>query len=436
MRILLVNRHFWHEHVPTARMAYDVAAEFVNRGCEVDVLTSRSSYARTAGSTTTDRQIKVHYIWTIGESTRLLSWFTFWLCACIRVVSMQWDRCILMTDPPFLVVAAWLDRFVHRARRKIYWWTMDLYPEAMSAQGMIKHGGIVDKFLRKINDVGICNLTGTICLGECQLARLKTYPSWNRSKEFSIVVPPWDYRMIPAVEKKRNRFMQGHGFNGQHIALYAGNLGEAHSFEELLDAAEVLHGEERKDWLFVFVARGSRRQDLENASANLENVVVLDYQPVDLTADLLWSADIHVITMREGWQGVVVPSKLYGVLQTDAPVLFVGLNDSGTALEINRRCAGKVLACGCRGEEVVRALDEPLNGNRRTVGHDTYKETHAIVDFVLVDARTVDSCLQPRQIPPKLTNDKSEKDSVLLQRPTSGIQEDSFSTRQARKQFK
>ena len=43
--------------------------------------------------------------------------------------------------------------------------------------------------------------------------------------------------------------------------------------------------------------------------------------PEELAGDMLWAAHIHVITMSEGWQGIVVPSKLYGILQTGAPDL-------------------------------------------------------------------------------------------------------------------
>ncbi len=36
--------------------------------------------------------------------------------------------------------------------------------------------------------------------------------------------------------------------------------------------------------------------------------------------------------MADGWEGIIVPSKLHGVLRTDAPVLFIGLWESDTAI--------------------------------------------------------------------------------------------------------
>ena len=111
-----------------------------------------------------------------------------------------------------------------------------------------------------------------------------------------------------------------------------------------------------KKWKFVFVVRGAGKRALEAESADLDNVLVLDYQPASWTADLLWAADLHLLTMKKGWEGVVVPSKLYGALTTGAPALFIGPEMSGTAEEIRRYRAGVVLPPGVSGSAVADAL--------------------------------------------------------------------------------
>ena len=52
-----------------------------------------------------------------------------------------------------------------------------------------------------------------------------------------------------------------------------------------------------------------------------------------------------------------MPSKLYGVLETDAPVLFIGPDDADTAREIRRYHAGESLNEERSGAEIVEALD-------------------------------------------------------------------------------
>lgn len=83
--------------------------------------------------------------------------------------------------------------------------------------------------------------------------------------------------------------------------------------------------------------------------------------------------------------GLVVPSKLYGVLQTEAPVLFIGPRDADTAQESQRYHAGETIEETSTGDEVVAALDRlytlSVAGNAaRTVPDNTGPER--IAEFV------------------------------------------------------
>ena len=62
--------------------------------------------------------------------------------------------------------------------------------------------------------------------------------------------------------------------------------------------------------------------------------------------------------MSPGWEGIVVPSKLYGCIRTGRPVLFIGPENADTAREIRARDWGKVLPAGASGEEVAAAILE------------------------------------------------------------------------------
>jgi len=74
------------------------------------------------------------------------------------------------------------------------------------------------------------------------------------------------------------------------------------------------------------------------------------------TPGLLASARVHLITMSPGWEGIVVPSKLYGCIRTGRPVLFIGPENADTAREIRANDWGKVLPPGASGEEVAGAI--------------------------------------------------------------------------------
>ncbi len=273
----------------------------------------------------------------------------------------EWDVAVLLTDPPFLHAAA---RALARSaiRRPIFLWTMDLYPEALAARGDLGVRNPAYRMLQRLNEFGFRRLEGVITLGERQRERLRAYRHWP-GDEHSLVVPPWDHRPLPAPDRTPTGFRAKHRWENRKIALYAGNLGEAHPFEDVLAAARSLCDAGDDSWVFVFVCRGARKERLLQAADGLPNVHVQDYVSPQETADLLWSADVHLITMAPGWEGVVVPSKLYGCLATRAPTLFIGPPDADTANEIRAYGAGRVLPLAAGGDRIVDALTELVQGS-------------------------------------------------------------------------
>ncbi len=361
-------------------MLLDVAVALNDEGHDVEVLTSSAAYTGNDESKVQKSVGNVRTVWTPANG-RLLSWVVFLIQAAVRLPFMKWDRCILLTDPPMLLAALLCLR---KRERRVFWWTMDLYPEALAAHGMLEEGGLAYRTLARLNTAALRKVDGVITLGACQTRRLKSYTTWpDRGTGAVTEIPPWDYRPLPRVERSSNQVLADHGWEDYRVALYAGNMGEAHSFEELLAAARLLAADPASRWMFAFVVRGAGREALEDASRDLPNVAVLDYLPPDQTADLLWSADLHLITMRPGWEGIVVPSKLYGVLTTDAPVLFIGPVEADTALEIKRYNRGEVLPPGSDASVVRTTMDDLVSHAKTSFERPERDAPQTIVDFVM-----------------------------------------------------
>jgi hypothetical protein len=382
MRILIINRFFGGEQTPTGRMSRDLALELHRQGHEVAVLVSGSDYAGAAAEKSDDGRIfTIKATRELGRG-RLLSWGGFWIHALFAFASRDWDCCLMLTDPPFLPLAAWLTRPFRAARQRIYWWTMDIYPEALVAAGMIRSGGLRDRLLRQLNEAGLRVTSGVVALGPRQLQRLQTYRHWNPSATFAAVVPPWDFRSLPHDEAAVARIREQLGTHGQKVALYTGNLGEGHLFLPLVEGARWLWREGRKDWTFVFAIRGSGRAELEKLTAGLPNVKICDYFPVSETAGLLWSATVHLVTMKPGWEGVIVPSKLYGALSTQAPVLFLGPLNADTANELTKFSRGRSLPPEATGQMVAGTLDELASTADASVSPPTAAGPRQIAEFI------------------------------------------------------
>lgn len=385
VRILLVNRFLGGTQIPTGRMLRDVAERLAASGHEVVVLASAGRYEGAAaqvpdqrsksrrdqetGGTESrraadfDGRLRLKVVHVPRWMPRAAAWLWFTVQAWRRIPRMQWDVCVLMTDPPLLPLLA--GRAGERGgKRRVAVWLMDLYPEALAASGRIGTSSALYRwfFAKRQQALGRSSLL--ICLGEAQKERLATkgprdqetkrpkeQEGKNRATGTSLtervqtaVVPPWDERPEIAVA--------GEGAL-QDIALYAGNLGEAHSFEAILAAAPHLPA----SWKIRFAVRGAKAAALRHAASGTR-VEVTGYVAESETQALLSSARVHLITMAPGWEGIVVPSKLYGCVRTGRPVLFIGPETSDTAREIRRNGWGECLPSGTDGRAVAAAILE------------------------------------------------------------------------------
>ena len=93
----------------------------------------------------------------------------------------------------------------------------------------------------------------------------------------------------------------------------------------LLEAADILRNESAG---LVFIGDGANRAALEAMAANSPNVRFLPFRPAEEVPHVMMAGDIHIVTVRRGLEGVVVPSKLYSILAVGRPVLAVAAAES------------------------------------------------------------------------------------------------------------
>ena len=122
-------------------------------------------------------------------------------------------------------------------------------------------------------------------------------------------------------QQQPNSFRLQHGLADRFVVMYSGNLGLTQRLEHVLMAARQLQG--LQDVAFVFVGNGVRRNDLEKQTLqlNLTNVQFLDYQPKECLVDSLSAADVHLVPLAPELAGLLMPSKLYGILAVGRSVI-------------------------------------------------------------------------------------------------------------------
>jgi colanic acid biosynthesis glycosyl transferase WcaI len=128
------------------------------------------------------------------------------------------------------------------------------------------------------------------------------------------------YPVAPAGNPLRRQW----GLEGRYVVGYLGNMGRAHEFGTMLSAARQLRS--RKDILFLFIGDGPQRQWVETEVGRLAltNIRFESYQPRDTLALSLSVADVHLLSLLPALEGLVVPSKFYGIAVVGRPSIFIG----------------------------------------------------------------------------------------------------------------
>ncbi len=349
--ILFLNRVYPPADGATGQLLAELAPALVQRGHHVTVVTAESGAGGKPGEHVNGVQVeRVHGLPFTRAShwRRALSYLSLYPALLWRALRLpRADVVVTLTDPPLLLLLGVLIKTV-KGSRHIHW-AQDLYPELAEEMKVLPQGGVVARTLRWLSTGGLRHADRVIAVGRCMKARIiargikptavQIIPNWGHSAEAT------------GGSRVANPFRVEHELGGRFVVMYSGNLGLAHPFEAILDVAERLR-ESHPTALFLFVGSGPRLPWVQEQALkrSLHNVRFLPFQPKEKLAHSLAAADIHLASMQHELCGLVVPSKVYGVMAAGRPCVFLGPEESEAAQFILQHGCGSVLtkATGAR----------------------------------------------------------------------------------------
>ncbi len=347
MRVVLVNRYFQPDHSATSQIASDLAAHLAARGWEVAAITSRQRYddaqARLPPRETW-KGVTIHRVWSTrfgrsGLVGRAIDYLTFYAGAFFAMRRERQAVIVAMTDPPMLSVLATL------ASKRVVNWLQDLFPEVAESLGIR-----TPRFLRRLRDWSLHRARANVVLGDLMAARVPK----------AVVIHNWADANLAPVAVRNERFVVG----------YSGNLGRAHEFGTIIGAMQQL-----PHVRFVFTGGGAQLESVRAAaSANAE---FRPYAPRERLSESLSAADAHFVSLQPSLEGLIVPSKFYGILAVGRPVIFIGARDGELAGIIEKNRCGVVVEPGdVEGlkQAIAAVATDPDMGRR---GRDLYLERFA-----------------------------------------------------------
>lgn len=362
--VTFVNRYFHPDHSATSQLLSDLAFGLVEHGWEVDVLTSRQIYddpdARLPERETL-KGVRVHRLSTtrFGRHRlpgRLLDYLSFHTKVYRQLRRDQSDRLVVaMTDPPLIATTAALA--LKRSRSRLVIWNQDLFPEVAMVE-LLAGSRLAGKALERLRDIAFRRSACSVVLGEMMKERVEA-----AGMSPTRVIDNWalDESAHVAAGDRRTEL----GLEGAFVVGYSGNFGRVHDFDTIMNAALELRNNHHVR--FLMTGAGPRYEAVGRFidEHGLDNVVLGPYQPRERLGQMLATSDLHLISLANGYEGLVVPSKFYGIAASGRPALYVGSPDGDVARLIERWECGAVVPSG-DGARLARAVTE-LSNNRERV---------------------------------------------------------------------
>lgn len=251
-------------------------------------------------------------LWTFCTNTRLV-----WRA---RAALAAADEILFTGSPPFLLHFL-LPTNILLHKRLTYRIT-DFHPECLLAEIAASTGRQPPALLRAFHQLTLAlrnRVDAFEVLGEDQRERLLEIgiPAERiaiKRDPSPVVIPP-DTEPLPLPPE----------LAGKVVLLYSGNFGVAHDHETFLDGYR-LHHRGGSGRVALWLNATGAKADLVEEELRAADLPVHRSRPVPL-ADLprlLVSPAAHLITLRDEFVGYVLPSKIYGCLESGKPLLYIG----------------------------------------------------------------------------------------------------------------
>lgn len=378
MRLLIVSQYFWPENF----RINDLVAELVRRGHDVTVLTGLPNYPDGRVFEDFRRNPSLFDQFSGAEIIRvpliprgrgglrlLINYLSFAVSASVvgvwKLRGRPFDAIFAYEPSPVTVgLPAVLLRKTKRA--PLVFWVLDLWPETLSAIGVIKSnfmlraiGGLVS-FIYKRCDLILAqskSFVPQIRNYAGPTPRIEYFPSWSESI----------FNMEKIEKATEIPFI-----SGAFSIMFAGNIGESQDFPAILKTAETLKSHVNIRWLIVgdgrmsdWVAQEIRKRSLQHC------VLLLGRFPVERMPSFFKHADALLVSLKdEPIFSMTIPGKLQSYLAAGIPVIAM-LNGEGADV-VKDAGAGVTCAAGDHAglAQAVLRISAMSEEERSTMGRN------------------------------------------------------------------
>jgi glycosyltransferase involved in cell wall biosynthesis len=359
-KILLISQVFYPDEVAVANLFTDLSVALVRLGAEIDVWCAQPSY------TSTERQprhieyknVRIHHLLSTNFhksnfAGRVINFLSFSLSVLVKLLfSRSKVRVLSHTTPPFLAI---LIAIVCSIRgRKFYYVIMDVFPDGLIRLKKFSERNIFITLWHSLHLYAMKKSTAIVVIGRDMKDWIgQVYPEGSGKTRY---IPLWqNEELIQPIDFKDNPFVSGSGLLDRFVVQYSGNMGLWNKMETIGQAINL----NPDNVVFMIIGDGMRKKELLNSikEVNNSNVLFYPFQPNEDYAYSVSACHAALVSLREGLEGMAVPSKIIGILASGIPVIALVPENSEIAYIVSEEKCGYVIDPS-DSDGLVRAINE------------------------------------------------------------------------------
>jgi colanic acid biosynthesis glycosyl transferase WcaI len=350
VRILVLNQYFHPDRSATSQLLTELCEDLAEHH-DVYVVTGRPSYdpvevTSSRGLVSRERhgRVRIARVWSTSFDRtsmplRLANYGSYLASSVAGAFAVtRPDVVVGLTDPPPVgLIAAAVARVRHIPFVLV---TKDIFPDVAIALGKLTDPRAILAF-RAMSRIVFRRADSVVSIGRDMNRRLEAL---GVRPEKIVTIHDWaDGRLVRPLERP-SRLRRQRGWDDRFVVMHSGNVGLSQDLDTLIAAADLLR--EEPDVVFAIVGEGASKAAVmaDVARRGLPNVEFLPYQPKEELSDSLGAADLHVVGLKRGLAGYIVPSKVYGILAAGKP--YVAAVEPGTEPAL----IAEEYSCGVRVE--------------------------------------------------------------------------------------
>ena len=349
--VCMLTQYFYPDLPGTAKIAKDIALGLSKSGFIVKVYTGSPAYSsvKDTSEQTFDKNIEVHRAYSpnlsrSGNLSRLINAFLVSLSLSSKLFFKKHHAMIVDSTSPFLLTMTF---FVSLLKKTPYIVIVhDVYPDIAIKLGVVSGNSPLALIWKNIYKMVYKRSSRIVVLGS-SMKRIVAKNLNESTSDKLVIIPNWADASIkkPSVNEKM-QFKKKLGFEDSFVVIYSGNMGLTHDMDTILKSAERFIDIANIQYLLIG-GGGKFNSVVEFVSKNkLNNVKILSYQPEDVFPEYLACADVSLVSLTLGMEGLSVPSKIYSSLAAGLPIIGILNESSEIATILNEGKCGYISTPG------------------------------------------------------------------------------------------